>query len=523
VDLGRDGRRGHGTASCEGNEESLTARTLRREVESLRHENTQLLERLGKARGVVTVLQRQTDEARAERDEEQRRSESLRSMAQQLQRQLTREIARASMLERTLSKVSRGEQGGEELDLRSDHDVATNSLDRAGAEERGESARGGVHGVAPSMEKSWEYVVQGQHDSAVQEAFAPKMVSCFPEDAIDRALSRGVACVCSRGRRLDNAVPNQDDLLIARHTLAHDGHIALYGVFDGHGPSGHLCAAFARGALPERLFSQHTLIKRPEETLRMAFRETQEALLQQAFDTVTSGTTAALALVLDIVDLPANRYAPSEETNSVTSNGTNAAVWPADANVRGQSATWLFVAHVGDSRVVLASRNDEDPSAFAATGVTRDHRPHDEEEAERIRQGGGEIRKLHRNSGAVRVFGRGQDRPALALTRTLGASGVLDCGVTAEPEVASYRIRPGVDVLLVLGTDGLFEFCSNEDAVGKVLREGVTTTTLEELCEESRKQWALSSYNETVDDITVIAVALPSAAAGAPTGQIETM
>ncbi|CAE8614728.1 unnamed protein product, partial [Polarella glacialis] len=148
-------------------------------------------------------------------------------------------------------------------------------------------------------------------------------------------------------------------------------------------------------------------------------------------------------------------------------------------------------------------------SAFTVTSLTRDHRPDDEEEAERVRQHGGEIRKLRENSGAARVFSKGQDRPALALTRTLGASAASECGVSAEPDVSAYRLRPGVDVLLVLGTDGLFEFCSNTTAAGQILKEGVTDTCLSSLCRASRRQWAQSSYNETVDDITAIAAVLP--------------
>lgn len=344
---------------------------------------------------------------------------------------------------------------------------------------------------AVNSQKSWEFVVQGQHDPAEQREFAPKVASCFPDDGLELSRGRGVAYVCTRGRRLDSTVPNQDDFLIARHKLAHDGHIALYGVFDGHGPAGHLCAAYVRGSLPESLFGQHTLLMKPEETLRQAFRQTQAGLLQQHFDTEVSGTTAALALVLNI---------PSASPDAARDAGGNP-----------PSETWLFVAHVGDSRVVLASHREEDPAAFSVTALTRDHRPDDAGEAERVRKDGGDIRKLHRNSGAVRVFARDSDRPALALTRTLGASAAASCGVIPEPEVSAYRLRPGIDVLLVLGTDGLFEFCGNTEVAGRILKEGASSAVLEQICAHSRRLWAQSSYNETVDDITAIAVSLPNA------------
>jgi len=271
----------------------------------------------------------------------------------------------------------------------------------------------------------------------------------------------------------------------------HGGHIALYGVLDGHGPAGHHCAAYARGALPESLFGQRTLLLKPEETLREAFRQTQAGLLEQPFDTTHSGTTVCLALVLS---LPAT---PAEDGNE------------SQQQARGGEA-WLFVAHSGDSRAILASHRGGDTSAFTVTALTRDHRPDDVEEAERIRQAGGEVRKLRETSGAVRVFAKGSDRPALALTRTLGASASSACGVLAEPEISAYRLRPGVDVLLLLGTDGLFEFCDNTAAAGQLLKEGVSLATLQDLCSQSRDRWAKSSYNETVDDITAIAALLPN-------------
>jgi len=38
----------------------------------------------------------------------------------------------------------------------------------------------------------------------------------------------------------------------------------------------------------------------------------------------------------------------------------------------------------------------------------------------------------------------------------------------------------------------------------------VSAAALEDLCCQSREQWANNSYNETVDDITAIAAVLPS-------------
>lgn len=335
--------------------------------------------------------------------------------------------------------------------------------------------------------RSWEYVVQGQYDSSFSEQldFAPKLVSCFPEEAVSSAKSKGVAFVCSRGRRADSTVPNQDDFVLARHSLANDGHIALYGVFDGHGPAGHHCAGYVRGFLPESLFGQRSLISGPQEALQLAFAQVQEGLLQQAFDTETSGTTATVALVLHLPNLQT-----SEDGDT------------------SQSDSWLYIANVGDSRAVLVSRKDDEEGEITVNRLTRDHRPDDPEEAKRIHQEGGEVRRLRPGSGTSRIFAQGCQWPALALTRSLGAAIAMTCGVTAEPEIASLRLTPGADELLVLGTDGLFEFCNTKEVATRLSTDGVTDEVLKDVCAAARRRWARSSYNDTVDDITVIAVSL---------------
>lgn len=467
---------------------------LKAELDESRKDNLRLQDKLNKARTSI-------DDLVAERDRERLRAQSLQKTSQQLLRQLKRETARAQDLDGQLTRFLLDGEWKETDDADPDTAPASAQLElgdgvegvttpRSGAGKLPDSGfRGKDIDISSGGGRSWEFVVQGQHDSAKQDDFVSKTVSYFPDDAMARASNHYVASVCSRGRRLDRSVPNQDDFVFARHTLADGGHIALYGVFDGHGPAGHHCAAFARRTLPESLFGQRALLSKPEETLREAFHQTQVNLLEQPFDTHHSGTTAVVALVLN---LPSSLSAQLDVGQEPT--------------LAGES--WLFVAHVGDSRAILASQKCNDASAFTVTALTHDHRPDDIDEAERIRQAGGEIRKLHASSDAARVFVPGRSKPGLALTRCFGASSAAVCGVTAEPEVSAFRLRPSVDLLLVLGTDGLFEFCTNSSAAEHVIKNGVSSEALEALCADARDQWTRSSFNHTVDDITVIAASL---------------
>jgi serine/threonine protein phosphatase PrpC len=379
---------------------------------------------------------------------------------------------------------------------------------------------------ALGTERAWEFVVQGQLHCDVLSAepdFASKAFSYFPDEAVQRASSRGVAYVCRRGRRLDSSVPNQDDFLVARHALgdsmAMGGHLALYGVFDGHGPDGHRCAAFCRGMLPERLFQETALLLRPEETLREAFAATQRSLLQQPFDTERSGSTAVLALVLEVPNASSGSRAASPAASPGAERGASTLSEPGPGlGLESESETWLFVAHVGDSRVVLAShphpRDAEADNAktFLVTALTTDHRPENEKEAQRLQSQGGEVRPASKRSSALRVFLPGQEQPALALTRSFGVSGASACGVCAEPEVSAYRLTVGVDILLLLGSDGLFDFGGGPEAVSPLLRAGSSQAAeaLQDLVATAQERWASSSINQTVDDATAVAVWLPS-------------
>lgn len=348
--------------------------------------------------------------------------------------------------------------------------------------------------AAEPLEHLWEFVIQGELASDLRPELAHKNVTCFPAEAMDRLDATGISFLCARGHRVDPGVPNQDDILLAMCSCLHGGRAALFGVFDGHGPAGHLCAAFARRFLPERVFADPELLVKPRAALRHAFREAQSELLQQPFDVQFSGAAATVALLLDGC--------------------------PPSRGQKGETRVRLLVAHVGDGRALLVSRwSDEekggqawgrDPGAYSVTALTREHTLEDPDERARVEEHGGLVRALEHSSRARRVHIPGVDHPPLALTRSLGCMAAAERGIsTAEPDVLGFQLRPGREELLVLGTDGLFEFSSNQEVVSRLLEGGCTRATLEELCAESRNRWAQNSYNQTIDDATVIALPLP--------------
>jgi len=334
-------------------------------------------------------------------------------------------------------------------------------------------------------EHLWEFVVQGH--TPMENADLPdtdrKTISCFPSNAVAKLIRNGVACVCARGQRVDPRVPNQDDLVLAMCSWGSQGRVALYGVFDGHGPAGHRCAALARGFLPERIFGDPDLLSCPREVLKAAFIETQAEMLRlEPSESLSSGCTATVSVVL--------------EEGLTQQKGTEPGIS-------------VHTAHVGDSRAILARVSDgaNGSKCFIVKELTKDHRPDDQDEAQRVKDAGGHIRLAGGKRARV-ICDAVPGHPGFALTRSLGLAIGQDCGIIAEPQVSSVQLPGDAEALLVLGTDGLFEFCGNRTVAGHLLKHGVNDRALEEVVHESMELWKANSSNGTVDDATAIAASL---------------
>ncbi|CEM39946.1 unnamed protein product [Vitrella brassicaformis CCMP3155] len=344
------------------------------------------------------------------------------------------------------------------------------------------------------------FIIEGKFDIQPQADFAPKAVRAEPSGAVE-LLRRSLAWVCTRGRRLDDNVPNQDDFVLLQTT---DG-VMLFGAFDGHGQCGQECAAFVRQSLPECILGLPEFRVDPGMAFRKAFNMVQANLAQQAFDHKHSGATAVVAVITE-----AHAHAGGGGRLATAHGGAP------------DASRFLWTAHVGDSKAALVSAS---PAAAAAGGkatdsgsdlqanagasynvtvLTSDHKPDRQSEAERVSQCGGEVRPS--NTGAMRLYGKGSPGPALAVTRAFGDTAATRCGVTHEPEIACYPLKDSSESMLVLGTDGLWVFCSPEHVAVQLLQGGVSA--IHQVCAESRQQWADNSYNRTVDDVTAIAVAL---------------
>jgi len=327
-----------------------------------------------------------------------------------------------------------------------------------------------------------------------------------------------IGYACKKG--LKPEAPNQDSFLIMKV----EGQYALYGVFDGHGRKGHDVSNFVKENLPKVLFSQRDLETDPQKALEKTFSKVQylieKATVMKTIDATRSGTTCSVVL-------------------------------------HDMQQQVLYVAHVGDSRVVLGKKKnkpDNGLNSWEAVDLTIDHKPDLPEEKQRIEKNGGVV--VFDGGWNYRVFAkgkkdsRGKRYPGLNMSRAMGdLTGHHDAGISAAPDVSkqfvtavpdgsggdakdgkdkpkadkddkgitsaspsvsSHCIHPENDKFVLLCSDGVWEFIASQVAVQEVAKykTGECGAAAEHLASLAWESWISEMDGMVVDDITVVLVHL---------------
>lgn len=273
----------------------------------------------------------------------------------------------------------------------------------------------------------------------------------------------GLGVACKKGLK---TLPNQDD-----YSVLLDKKFSLFSVFDGHGAHGHEISNFVKGLFPEIITTHELFTEDPLQSLRQAYVQTHASLIQHCedalvpFNCLMSGTTATTVLVKD---------------------------------------NELYIAHVGDSRAVLALKHQ---TGATAVRLTVDHKPEIPGERERIIAHNGAVKK-YPTDAVYRVYKKDIDEPGLALSRALGDSMAVELGVTSEPALSKIDISQETEFLLIC-SDGVWEYISDQEAVNLVNSCGKNCqAAAERLASTAWTRW-IEEEGDLVDDITVLVIYVP--------------
>merc|ERR1712176_321537 len=201
----------------------------------------------------------------------------------------------------------------------------------------------------------------------------------------------------------------------------------VYGVFDGHGPFGHLVSFRLVQSMP------HLITSHPE------FGKDWEKCLKECFN-------AAQRELLDFCD---------QQKINVDASGAAGSVLVFD----GSS---VHIAHIGDASVLIGSWNQHDTRLIFGSN---DHKPQNPEEQARLQAAGSEVRKL--DDGSYRIYKPGSTFPGLTMSRAFGDTACK--GVLQDPDYNQFVFQPQSDEwYAIVASDGIWEFFSGFEEVHKL-------------------------------------------------------
>ncbi|KAH6625425.1 protein phosphatase-like protein 2C [Boeremia exigua] len=232
-----------------------------------------------------------------------------------------------------------------------------------------------------------------------------------------------------------------------------------FAIFDGH--AGTFAADWCGKKL--HLILEETIKKNPNTPIPELLDQTFTAVDNQLekLPLKNSGCTAITAVLRWEDRIPNAQsstgsvlFAPAAASAVKSEAGESAQVETAEAHAvadRLQSEASrqrvLYTANVGDARIVLC-RNGR------ALRLSYDHKGSDENEGRRVASAGGLI--LNNRVNGV-----------LAVTRALGDAYMKDL-VTGHPYTTETVIQADQDEFLILACDGLWDVCSDQEAVDLV-------------------------------------------------------
>ncbi|XP_053310550.1 protein phosphatase 1D [Spea bombifrons] len=276
--------------------------------------------------------------------------------------------------------------------------------------------------------------------------------------------------------------------------------VAFFAVYDGHG--GREAAHFARDHLWGFIRKQKGFMSLDPEEVCAAIRKGFVACHHAMWKKLPEW--------------------PKTMTGLPSTSGTTASV----VIIRGNK---MYVAHVGDSGVVLGFQNNPKED-LKAVEVTQDHKPELPKERARIEGLGGSVinksgvnrvvwkRPRLTHNGPVRRSTVIDQIPFLAVARALGDLWSYDFYsgefvVSPEPDTSVHTIDPHKHKLVIIGSDGLWNMVSAHDAVAMCQEQEKSCTTGEygQPCARMLVSRALSQWRQRIlraDNTSAIVISI---------------
>jgi len=338
--------------------------------------------------------------------------------------------------------------------------------------------------------------------------------------------------------------PNQDSYSITQ-CLGGEESDAMFAVYDGHGRHGDLCAQYARDSLPTLISNYSKKMKKKNLSRRNSNNSHNNSHYNNNNNNNNSTERCSLSkdqisTACSIAHRNCNLDLHRNDNIPDSLSGTTAI----SCLFHGEDNR-IVVSNVGDSRAVLGQKierkgggrqgKDNVVQSYRALPLSSDQTPYRADERTRIRATGARILSLDQIEGLEpirsdeeqysvndpfmlgeeideggdppRVWSPHGDYPGTAFTRSFGDSIAEQLGVFAEPEVLLRDLTPD-DRIIVLATDGVFEFLTNQSVIDICAKFDDPLEACRAVVAESYELWL--QYELRTDDITMICIFVDS-------------
>ncbi|KAJ8491925.1 hypothetical protein OPV22_013646 [Ensete ventricosum] len=344
-----------------------------------------------------------------------------------------------------------------------------------------------------------------------------RQMSGLPEEQLHRIPGRmflnGASSAASLFSRQGKKGINQDAMIVWEN-FGYRSDTVFCGVFDGHGPNGHMVAKKVRDILPLKLQASWEVnigddeckennVSKPgsmdsEETSSVCLNEEYRASIgfkdlikhSEIMATLTEPFLKAFRIVDKELRLHPDVDCFYSGTTAVT------------LVKQGQD---LVIGNVGDSRAVLGTRDQH--NSLVAVQLTVDLKPNLPREAERIRRCRGRVFALRDEPEVARLWLPNANTPGLAMARAFGDFCLKDFGLISVPEI-SHRHITEKDEFIVLATDGVWDVLSNKEVVDIVAMASTRSSAARYVVESAGRAWRLRYPTSRVDDCAVVCLFL---------------
>ncbi|KAK6589515.1 homeobox-containing protein [Cryptosporidium xiaoi] len=280
---------------------------------------------------------------------------------------------------------------------------------------------------------------------------------------------------------------------------------SLTAVFDGH--AGCNCSKYVQKVILNNMFTFycHSLnrLNRNDPSTIDLYRHYN---FDDSYGNINSNEIKSLCMgIIQGFELTNNNFLSIAKKKGFN-DGTTALVCvifgpdPVDENLK------LVVGNCGDSVLILGYRNEN--NKISAKRLTKVHRPDDVKERERIERAGGRVELCN---GTWRIVVKKQQRISFEEnTKCIGINTSRSIGdlymkeplllCTSKPDVTVHNIDIENDLFLILATDGVSDFISEEEfanIVGSMLNL-TPTEAAGELTKIAEKKGSMDDKTATV-------------------------